>query len=384
VDRRTSAILAAVRSEPARFTGTAVILSAYLAGGFGASCIGRPLQEGDGPTDVSVQAPPDGRCGLSPKLLVAASTYPRPVGIEVGAVGVWRLVPTGGDLLYETTAIADDRAGTFLAGALMSVPLAGGAPRTITSGYVYFGLIVTDTTLYVERENAYPNMDMDDVVSIPRNGGTPTTFFTFADVNDTLIGGLAWDGDFVYVSSTAAVRAIPIAAPANVITVRSPGANGIQVSSGRLVMAIQGGDVESVALPYTGEAPQLLQTGLSVAPQDLVTCGGRVCWADEGTNSIDQVDPSAGPVMPAVKMPPWFGQAASVAFDGTSFYVGSYGDSDGNSRIVRFPAASVGQGATVASPRGGGAFAVDDECLYWTTADGIYSLAKSVPGIVGQ
>lgn len=141
--------------------------------------------------------------------------------------------------------------------------------------------------------------------------------------------------------------------------------------------------LESVEIPYQGGTPQVLQTGLSVASQDLVTCGSRVCWADEGTNSIQQVDPSAGPAMTAVKMPAWFGQAASVAFDGTSFYVGSDGDSNGDSRIARFPATS-GQGFTVASPRGGGAFAVDDECLYWTTDDGIYSLAKSVPGIVAQ
>ena len=305
------------------------------------------------------------------------------MGIEVGDVGVWKLAPAGGDLFYETTALSAGRAQIFLAGSLMSVPVGGGSPREITSGYVYFGLIVTDTTLFVERENAYPNMDMDDVVSIPRNGGAPTTLFTFADVNDAPIGGLAWDGDFVYVSSTAAVRAIPVAEPADVITVRSPGANGIQVSGGRLVMAIRGGDVESVALPYKGEAPQLLQAG-SFASQDLDLCGSRICWVDEGTNSIDRVDPSAGPVMPVVMMPPWFGEAASVAFDGNSFYVLSYGDSNGDNRIARFSAAAVGQGATIARPRGGGAFAVDDECLYWTTVDGIYSLAKTVPGIVGQ
>ena len=300
-------------SDSVGFTRIGVGLGVSLAACFGANCAGRPLDEGEptvvstaasgaggGPIDVSVHTPPDGRCGLSPKLLVAASTYPRPVGIEVGAVGVWKLVPAGGDLFYETTAISAGRGGAYLAGSLMSVPVAGGSPTEITSGYVYFGLIVTDTTLFIERENAVPNMDPNDVVSIPRDGGTPTTLFTFTDVNDTPIGGLAWDGDYVYVSSTAAVRAIPVAEPANLITVRSPGANGIQVSGGRLVMAIEDSaidaDVESVALPYKGGAPQLLQTGLSVAPQDLINCGARICWVGDGTNSIEQVDPSAGPV----------------------------------------------------------------------------------------
>jgi DNA-binding beta-propeller fold protein YncE len=149
-------------------------------------------------------------------------------------------------------------------------------------------------------------------------------------------------------------------------------------------MAIQGGDVESVPLPYKGGAAQVLQTGLSVAPQDLIQCSGRVCWVDEGTNAIDQVDPSAGPVKAVVNMPPWFGEAASVAFDGTNFYVSNYVDGNGGNRIARFLPAATGQPATIARPVDGGALAVDDECLYWTSADGIYSIAKTAPGTVGQ
>jgi hypothetical protein len=234
-----------VNNELARSTGIKVFLGAYLAAGLGASCGGRPLEgdastvvtppsdAGAGTTDVSVPAPPDGRCGLSPKLLVAASTYPRPADLDVSAVGVWKLVPAGGDLFYETWALGGGLSQIFLPGSLMRVPVTGGSATQIASGYDFFGLIITESSVFVERENAYPNMDMDDVVSIPRAGGPPTILFTFTDINDHPIGGLAWDGEFVYVSSTAAVRAIPVADPTNLITVRSPGANGIQVSGGR-------------------------------------------------------------------------------------------------------------------------------------------------------
>ena len=353
-------------------------------------CGGRPLDSaggGVGPA-VSDQVPMDGRCALSPRLLVAASTYPSPADEEVGRLGVWRLVPAGGDLFYETYAIGAGRAGVYLAGSLMRVPVTGGAPVLIDSGHVFSSLVVTDTTLFVERDNAYPFTDDNDVVSIPRGGGDPTTLFTFADVNDTPIGEIVLDGDILYVPSTAAVRAIPLAAPSSVVTVRSPGANGIQVSGGRLVMAVQDADlrgIESVALPYRGEAPHVLQTDLSVVPQDLVQCGSRVCWAAEDTNSIVQVSPEVGPVSKVVTMPPGFGAIASLVFDGTSFFVSSINDTnDGIGQIARVPAAALGQPETIETPGDGGAFGVDDECVYWTTADGIYSVAKTVSAPVGQ
>jgi hypothetical protein len=339
--------------------------------------------------DASVEAPADGRCGLSPQLLVASSSYYQPPDAYVLQVDAALRGVSGGNLYYATYTIQNGPAELYLAGSLMSVPVGGGSPTEIDSGYLYSAVLVTDTALFVERENAYPNKHLPDVVSIPRDGGTPTTLYTFTDgaLGEVPIGGLAWDGTFLYVSSTEAVRAIPVADPSNVIVVRQPGANGIQVSGGHLVMSIEDpttddGSLETVPIPFQGDTPLMLKPTFWDATQSLVQCGDFVCWVDDGANAILQLDASTGTVTPVGKLPATFGNAGGFAFDGTTYYVTSWAGSDtDNAHLGRFPATDFARGVTLGTIHGAPSVAVDDECLYWSDNDGIHSVAKNVAQI---
>jgi hypothetical protein len=58
--------------------------------------------------------------------------------------------------------------------------------------------------------------------------------------------------------------------------------------------------------------------------------------------------------------------------DGDTFFVMSYAsDISGTNTLTRI-GASGGPAMAVGTFHGGGAFAVDDECLYWSSGDGIY------------
>jgi hypothetical protein len=63
-------------------------------------------------------------------------------------------------------------------------------------------------------------------------------------------------------------------------------------------------------------------------------------------------------------------------FDGDSFFVISYASNMSSVNTLRRIPPSGGPASVVGTFHGGGAFAVDDECLYWASADGVYSRAK--------
>jgi hypothetical protein len=347
----------------------------------GAGCGGQALTAAGESAVASDQAPADGRCDLTPRLLVAASTYPVPQNAGPVKVDAWGLTVSGADLYYETYAIeTSSRAGIFLAGALLHVPVGGGLPAELATNYVLGTFIVSDTSLIVERDNAWPNMNADDVVSIPRAGGDPTSLFTF-DVNDVPLAGPVTDGTFVYVSSATSVRAISLASPAQVTTVAMPqeAASGIAVLNGHLVMTFPQGDVKSLPVPLVANAaPTLVASGLPAGPGNVMRCGESVCWIAGG--AIEKLDPLGGSVKTVATLGGFFG----AAFDGTSFFiVGSSSADEQNHVLERLPAAG-GKPTVLGTFHGGGALAVDDECLYWSSAQGIFSRAKTASGSFEQ
>jgi hypothetical protein len=356
-----------------------------------AGCGGGPLLSGGAGgaggagTVAPAQAPLDGRCDLTPRRLVAASTYPVPQNNGPVRVGSWEIVVSGADLYYATYAVdAGSSSMRFLAGALLRVPVGGGSPTEIASGHVFDSFIVTDTSLIVERGNAWPNFDPDDIVSIPRAGGPPATLFTFGD-NESPVAGPVTDGTFVYFSTNATVHAVPLASPADGILVSHDGPTGLQPLRGRLVLTYPEGDVKSVPLPpVANEGPVLIASGLPAGPSNVVTCGTSVCWLAEGANAIEKIDPFSGPATTVAALPASFGSVLAFAFDGKSFLVLGGAPTAGAKDQIAWVPGGGGPPTILLETRNAGAMAVDDECVYWSNADGIFSLAKTASGPIDQ
>ncbi len=244
--------------------------------------------------------PPDGRCGSTPRMLVSPSTFPVPTDAGPVSAGVGSIVASASDLYYTIYVVQANGAGlsnAYLAGSVMRIPLGGGQPTQVASGY-FFGLpVLGATSVFFKASNAYPNNGSDAIVSVPLAGGPPTTVLTLAS-NDPLLNGLATDGTFVYFGDQDGVEAIPLesdsGAPARMTL--TPGAitDGMGVFGQHLIFTLPQGGVESVPLPPRPNSPVTMLGTSAAAPVELTSCGSNACWLAEGSNSLDEMSPLGG------------------------------------------------------------------------------------------
>ena len=346
------------------------------------ACGGRALESGQSGSDGATVAPPDGRCALTPTLLVSASTYPVPASTSSVKVGAGGLVVNGADLYYVTYSIATgSRSMPYLAGAVLRIPAAGGAPTEIASGYDFGLPVFTATTLILERNNAWPNTDADDVVSIPLSGGSPTALVTF-DANEVLISDPVTDGTFLYLATSEGARAVPLASPANEISLTTEAPNDVLPLGGHLVMTFAQGAVKSVPLPPASGDVVTLAVGLPPGPSNLAPCGTSACWLAGST--IEQINPARGPATAAVAGAAPFSGIRGFVVDGDTFFVVAASTSDNMPDTIASIPAAGGDAVVLVKTRDAGSIAVDDECVYWSNADGIFSVAKTARGPFDQ
>ena len=335
------------------------------------------------PEIASAETPSDDRCGLTPRLLVSASTFPRPQSdagnIEVVAL---ELVANASDLYYVISA-AENNGNLFspiLAGSVLRVPLRGGQPTLVASGFMFLKPVLTATSVILGEDNTFPNDDNNAIVSIPLEGGAPTTIVTLA--NDSLGTGPVTDGTYVYFADQSGIQAVPLAGgstSADILTLTSGIVNSIGVFGQRLLFFLPQGAVESVDLPPVSNSPvTTLGTG-PAGPTDVMPCGTDACWLGEEADAMMRMAPMGGPIA-VMPLPAALARPLNVAFDGSDFYIMG-GESGTTERLGRMAAdgSSFAILATMSST-GGGSVAVDDECVYWSNALGIFSLAKTAEG----
>jgi hypothetical protein len=89
--------------------------------------------------------------------------------------------------------------------------------------------------------------------------------------------------------------------------------------------------------------------------------------------------PSGGKLRTLVPFTGPFANAYAFVFDGTDFYIMGTDASSSTQSIVRVPAGGGCATLIATMPVSEGkALAVDDECIYWSNADGLFSLGKSI------
>jgi hypothetical protein len=127
------------------------------------------------------------------------------------------------------------------------------------------------------------------------------------------------------------------------------------------------------SIPAVGGTPETLASGQS-GPLYPVSCGASTCWLDagdfstetgilvaNGTRGLTQVFDDNRLFHPH-----------GVASDAAHVFVLAEGGGDTISRL----AADGSTFDVLAHPTGAGDLVLDDECLYWSAFDGLYSLRK--------
>jgi hypothetical protein len=343
-----------------------------------AACGGHALTIGEGMTGGGDVAPADGRCEVAPRQLVAASTYPSPHISEPFMVGVGGFVPAGGDFYYVADAWTTGGVSQIeTEGALLRIPISGGVPEVLDAGHTYSAPIVDGTTLIETRGNAWPHTDADDVVSIPRAGGTPRVLYTF-DANEIPWAGPVKDGAVIYYSFSGGVRELSLqdGTITTTIEMTQEVPSELAVQGQRLIMLYPQGDAKTLPIPLSASAqPELIHAGLPTGPVNLVPCGESVCWFGEDGSALERMNPVSGTVTTVATLDG--SGPTSFVFDGDNFFVMSYASNVSEVNTLSRMPASGGPATIVGTFHGGGAFALDDECLYWSSGDGIYSRAKT-------
>jgi streptogramin lyase len=167
------------------------------------------------------------------------------------------------------------------------------------------------------------------------------------------------------------------------VTLASTLSAAIGVFGQRLLFFLPQGDVDSVSLPPESNSPVTTLGTSAAGPADVMPCGTDACWLGEGAEALMRIDPAGGPIA-VIPLPSGLTSPLDVAFDGVDFYI--IDGESGTTERLGIMAADGSSFAIIAtmSSTGGGSVAVDDECVYWSNALGIFSLAKTAEGPFAQ
>jgi hypothetical protein len=326
-------------------------------------------------------------------MLVAASSIATPVDAGPVLAGFGSIATTPSGLLYATYVVQNnppDLQNEYLAGDLLRVPLAGGQPTSVASGHLFVKPVVAGSVAILgERGGIPPGDGNDSIAELPFDGGPPSTIFNLATGNQ-LVNGIGTDGTFVYFDDLSGLQALPLAggSDAGPITIvgtslpTAPWPDVVGAFGSKLLFIYPQGETDTVALP-SQPASQVTSLGTTnPGPTDLMACGVEACWLS-GTQ-INGVDPAGGSIHVVVDFTGALRGAFDAVFDGRSFYgIGTVSNTSNGLVRVGTDGTCPELIATMPS-EAGGSVAVDDECVYWANAEGIFSVAKTAMGPFAQ
>ncbi len=323
-----------------------------------------------------------GKCGPTAKLLVdyMAISSDLDAGVAVPEVEV-----NDTHLYFNLNLIYGTATTTMLRDAyIMRVPLRGGEAERVAhipngmDGTVQSFALTKDAVISGQAAPLGTENGLGAVLRIPLAGGEPTMLAP-AKLG---MGALVVDDKNVYFVDAEGTESVSLAGGA-VRTLSQPGTPiSLALIGDTLYMAdikdgLQDGTISSV--PTAGGDVTVLAQGLS-NPWPMTACGTDLCWFEGVSQSsfaarlVRMAADGGTPKMLAQG----FLEPHAIVFDGKYFFItdGSIGID-----ILRVPAAG-GEPVRVTS---NAAFdlALDDECLYWSNAAGIWSMSLAAARVKG-
>jgi hypothetical protein len=288
--------------------------------------------------------------------------------------------------------IAIDAANVYFvfSNTLMRVPLRGG-PASSMFNLQTVDLntdLIQQPSLLVAANRVLlyelaPGGNNQQIVSVPSQGGSPTTLAT---TNGNLVGFTASATDVYFIDSNG-MQSVPVTGGSvNLLSNQiGPGASGIALIGSNLVVTTYGLDPSTagtvLSVPVQGGPPTSLATNQPNASFPMA-CGMDVCWYTGATPSaMGPTGPGfivrlAGDAVTTIsgEVYPW-----SLVFDGSSFFE-TVGCDVCSGTLVRIPST----GAPPVKMVDAGFAVVDDECAYFSVADGFDLPSAADGGIPGS
>jgi hypothetical protein len=318
-------------------------------------------------------APSGGVCGSSPKLLLNYVPYVPDAGRE--AVQVPGIFVGGANIYFVLNWNTPIGSAVPPGGLLMRVPTRGGSAvkmASIPGGGSPAGqelAVTSKAVVFIETLN---NKSGDGALaSIPRDGGDVTVLATTAGLANAVVA----DDQNAYFVDDEGVKSVPLAGgKVRLLTSAKPFSFQLIGSTLYLAELAEGSAGQVASLPAAGGPVTVLASGL-LGPFFPTACGADLCWMSEVSfleARLEQLAPGQAPVVLADSGD--LAEPLAMVFDGENFFVAA---GAGGQLLVRVPS---GAGApTIVEARGGmSGLAMDPDCLYWSCADGIFSLARSV------
>jgi hypothetical protein len=274
-------------------------------------------------------------------------------------------------------------------GALMSVPIGGGAVVTLAAGQTGAeSVAVGPAGVYWTTSSA--------VVGAPLAGGTPTTLAT----TQTQPWSIAVAGTSVYWFDTGGsyfsgtLQSVPVSGGTPTTLATKQGwANsvyGFAVDATSIYWAnfdcpIDGGvcdgDGAILKTALGGGGVTTLASGQNT-PNAVAVAAGSVYWTTEGTTLHDGLDGTVmrGPVSggPATMIAQG-GVGGGIAVDAASVYWTSRDPSSGNESLVKAPIAGGSPVTMAADVDNINSFTIDAHSIYWTTSSANGTVMRLTP-----
>ncbi len=294
----------------------------------------------------------------------------QPVVLVSGQLGTnASLLVTGGSIYWSSPA-----------NAIMSVPVSGGTPSTVTATdpvWIVDGLAAAGTTLYYAGGG-------DGVLAAPLAGGTSVTLYSNA-ANNYAVSAVATDGTNVYwveennvTGATSNVVELPLAAgtPTTLVSLTEHGIRSLAVDATTVYWdnPLAPGSLESTPIAGGGMVTTLA-SGLG-NPKQLTVYGSTVYLVNAGlTANAGAVlsIPSGGGSVTTMAANQAFPQYVAVDSSGVYWTTGAGGDA------VLTKSLGGGMPTTLAGNLSSGvaAIALDSTSVYWNGVQlGIVKLAK--------
>jgi hypothetical protein len=353
------------------------------------ACGGHVVSSSPGTPPVGAStAPADGRCDLVPRMLVgtqslqalsdAGSTQVRAGAIALSATDVYYTATVATVPMYSGL---DEQIGPIF---LMRVPWVGGPSTVVASGrFLARPAINSSSVVLLDQGSDGENA----ILTIPLAGGPPSTVATFS-VQPT--NGFVADDSFAYFATLEGIDAVSLVSgggDAGIIGITQNGPptgdisfpDGIGLFGEQLLFGLSQGGIESVPLP---PRPNAVMTSLgsgSPGLLDVMPCGASSCWVGWQEYGFEELD-HTGHVLSTIPTSSFLWSAA--AFDGTTLFVLAEESFDGGPPLgvlQRILAASASM-TTLGTMPSAGDVAVDDECVYWSNTEGVFSLSKTAMG----